>query len=280
MGILDALFYKYFGPIVDDIGNSDAERFISKMKELSVKASGDLKRKIDQQILYAEAGIIGENQIAYELKNSGMDMIAVHDLYLEKNGLSAQIDFMVITRKHVFIIECKNLYGDIEIDDKGDFIRKTGHGQFFRKEGFTSPVTQNERHLNLIKEIRREYKTNFIARGEFDKFFPKIYRSVIVLANPKTILNDKQAPKEIRDIVIRSDRLVAHIKDIEEQDDLYKCSEKEMRELLETFTKCSKPNVSDYAKKYEELLAEMSKGEPQPKPKVAQPKPNKPGKEA
>lgn len=191
-------------------------------------------------------------------------MLIAHDLYLEKNDLSAQIDYLVVTHKHVFVIECKNLYGNIEIDDKGNFIRHKGQGKFYRKEGFTSPVSQNERHLNVLKEIRKEYKTNVLTQAIFvNKVFPQAFRSVVVLANPKTILNDKNAPKEVRDIVIRLDQLVAFIKRVEDSDDMYKSSEAEMRELMESFTKCSAPNKSDYAKKYEELLAEKKKDEPQ-----------------
>ena len=264
MSILDALFFKYFGPVFIK-EDSDAEAFIEKMKSLSTRASGKLKDKIDEQIAIAEAGLKGENQIAFELKNSGMDMLVMHDLYLEKNGLSAQIDFLVIARKHIFVIECKNLYGNIEIDEKGNFIRHKGQGKFYRKEGFPSPVSQNERHLNILKEIRREYKNNFVTQGLFDKLFPQTYRSIVVLANPKTILNDSKAPEEIRKVVIRLDQLVAYIRKIEDEDDSLKSSEKDMHELLDSFIKCSKPVKSDYAMKYEEMLTELiaSKAEPQ-----------------
>ncbi|MBR6125617.1 NERD domain-containing protein [Candidatus Saccharibacteria bacterium] len=256
MGIIDALFYKYFGPVFIK-EDCDVEPYIEKMKSLSARASGKLKEKIDDQIAVVEAGLKGEKQIAFELKNSGMDMLVMHDLYLEKNGLSAQIDFLVIARKHIFVIECKNLYGNIEIDEKGNFIRHKWLGKFERKEGFPSPVSQNERHLNILKEIRREYKNNFVTQGLFDKLFPQTYRSIVVLANPKTILKDQKAPEEIRKVVIRLDQLVSYIKKIEEQDDLYKSSEKEMHELLDSFIKYSKPNKSDYAKKYENMLTEL-----------------------
>lgn len=278
MSILDALFFKYFGPVFIK-EDSDAESFVEKMKSLSSRASGKIKDKIDEQIAIAEAGLKGENQIAFELKNSGMDMLVMHDLYLEKNGLSAQIDFLVIARKHIFVIECKNLYGNIEIDEKGNFIRHKGQGKFYHKEGFPSPVSQNERHLNILKEIRREYKNNFVTQGLFDKLFPQTYRSIVVLANPKTILNDSKAPEEIRKVVIRLDQLVAYIRKIEDEDDSLKSSEKDMHELLDSFIKCSKPVKSDYAKKYEEMLTELiaSKAEPQcekhfekPTPKVVE----------
>ena len=140
--------------------------------------------------------------------------------------------------------------------------------------------------MNVIKEIRREYKTNFYTRGMFEKYFPQTYRSVVVLANPKTILNDKKAPEDIRKKVIRLDQLVSYIKQVEEEDDWAKSSENEMHELLDTILKCSKTNKSDYAKKYEEMLAEcddavervdvssaeqtvMQKNEPEPPKEVA-----------
>ena len=49
MSILDALLYKSFGPVFIK-ENSDAESFIEKMKDLSSKASGKVKEKIEQQI--------------------------------------------------------------------------------------------------------------------------------------------------------------------------------------------------------------------------------------
>ena len=61
-----------------------------EMKSLSTRASGKLKDNIEDQISAAEAELYGERQIAYELRNSGMDMIVAHDLSLEKNDLSAE----------------------------------------------------------------------------------------------------------------------------------------------------------------------------------------------
>lgn len=88
--------------------------------------------------------------------------------------------------------------------------------------------------------------------------FPQVYRSIVVLANPKTILNDKKAPKEVRDIVIRSDQLVSYIKRLEEADDLYRSPESEMRDLMDSFLKCGLPNQEDYVQKFEKMLHQSS----------------------
>ena len=58
--------------------------------------------------------------IAFELRNSHVPMYILHDIYLEDGDLSAQIDYLVFTKKICFVIECKNLFGDIEINSRGN----------------------------------------------------------------------------------------------------------------------------------------------------------------
>lgn len=265
MSILDSIFNKHFGPVFLK-EKSDAEEFIEKMKALSANASGDLKNEIEEQIAAAEAGLYGERQIVFELKNSGLDMYVLHDIYLEKNGLSAQIDFLVMTRQHIFVIECKNLYGDIEIDGKGNFIRHMSFGKRYKKEGIYSPVTQNERHLNVLKEVRFEAKTNILTQMIFESTFSQNYLSMVVLANPKTVLNDKNAPADVKSKVMRADQIVAYIKAADAKNEDANWTESDIRETVQYFLDKSLPNKSDYAKKYEELLAaqcaqESKKGE-------------------
>ena len=117
------LFSKKIGPVFMK-EDSDAEKFIADMTALSEKASGRLKKEIDEQIRYAKAGLVGENNIIFELKNSGMDMIVLHDIYLESDGNGAQIDFLVITKKREYVIECKNLIGNITVNNDGSFVRE------------------------------------------------------------------------------------------------------------------------------------------------------------
>ena len=261
MSILDSFLSKRIGPVFLK-ESSDAEDFITKMNSLLTNATGDIKDKIEEQIKYAEAGLIGEKQIIFELKNSGIDMFILHDIYLEQDDLSAQIDFLLITRQHIYVIECKNLFGDIEIDEKGSFIRHVKYGKFYKKEGLYSPVTQNERHLNVLKEVRRQAKLgSFLGLSEkiFDNNFASNYKSIIVLANSKTILNDQKAPKEIRNKVIRADQLISYIKRVDAEAKDVNWSEESMQETIQYFLDKSIPSKSDYSQKYAELLAECQK---------------------
>jgi hypothetical protein len=116
------LFQKKIGSIFIK-ENSDVSVFLERMQALSDRASGGLKKEIDKQIKLASYGELGENNIIFELKNSGIDMYVLRDIYMEYGGMSAQIDFIIITRKVILVIECKNLIGNIEIDNGGNFIR-------------------------------------------------------------------------------------------------------------------------------------------------------------
>ena len=116
-----ALFNKLDKPIFLK-EESELKVYISKLKELYSKAQGSFKYKIEKELKIATMGELGEKNIAYELKNSNMAMYILHDITLEIDDLSAQIDYIVVTRKRTFIIECKNLIGDIEIDSQGNFV--------------------------------------------------------------------------------------------------------------------------------------------------------------
>lgn len=241
--------------------DSEAKEFIEKLEVLYQKATEEMKPEIEKQMKIAKYGLQGEKSIAFELKNSGIDMYVLHDICLEVGDLSAQIDYLFVTRKHIYVIECKNLIGNIEIDNAGNFIRDYELAGKRIKEGIYSPLTQNQRHLQVIKELRLKEKTNFFSKANFEKNFDSIYKSLIVLANPKTCLNAKYAKKELKSQVIRVDQLVARIKEID-------CASKDsgfsvdaMKETAEIFLNANVKNHSDYAKKYEELVLEMKDNE-------------------
>lgn len=247
------LFQKKIGPVFLK-EDSDSKEVIEKLQILSAKASGELKREIDKQIRIAQYGLLGEQNIAFELKNSGMDMYILHDIYLEVDGLSAQIDYILVTRKHIYVIECKNLIGNIEVDSSGSFIRTYEIAGRKIKEGIYSPITQNQRHLQVIKELGLKHRKNILAKAFYEKYFDSTHKSLVVLANPKTCLYAKYAKKEMKEKIIRADQLIARIKEIENASKEGEMSGEAMRETAESFLNASVKNASDYTRKYEELL--------------------------
>ncbi len=249
----------FFDKITDPVfmkDDSEAEKQLAALKEIQNQLLEE-NEILEREIKLVEAGIFGEKQIRFELENSHFPMYVLHDLYLEHNGLSAQIDYLVVTKKHIYVIECKNLYGNIEIDNKGNFIRSFSYGKKTIKEGIYSPITQNNRHIELIKAIRMEEKTNILTRTLFEKGFEKNYRSIIVLANPRTVLNDKFAKKEVKSLVIRADQLVEYIKSTDRVDDAETMSEKQMEALARFFAEKNQNNPVDYTLKYREMLKDF-----------------------
>lgn len=239
----------------------DAALYISKLEEIKERASNDLKKKIDREIKLAAIGEFGEKNIAFELKNSGIPMYIIHDIYLEYDDMQAQIDYIVITRKVTFIIECKNLIGNIEIDNSGNFIRSY---ELFGKrirEGIYSPITQNQRHLEILKQIKKSQRNNRIVKMLLERNFMERYQSIVVLANPKTILNTRYAKKEIKEKVIRADQLAEYIKRTCENSKSPAFTDKEMRESAESLLKLHLANSTCYTRKYERYLEELQRGE-------------------
>jgi len=231
--------------------DSSAKKQLAALEQLRDSLPASANKRLEADIRALQAGIIGEDRILYELKNSHMDMFVLQDLYLEHDGLTAQIDFLVLTLQRYFIIECKNLYGDIEINNKGDFIRSFG-GR--KREGIYSPITQNQRHLELIRAMRRANR-GLALNLLLDRDFDDLYRSLVVLANPKTVLNDRFAKREVKEKIIRADQLIATIKTInnEKGPGHDKGFRSKIQENAEWFLTQHKQNPVDYLAKYREV---------------------------
>jgi len=233
---------------------SDAKDQLEQLKLLLTSVPDDIKSKVEQDIKLLTYGIQGEEKILFELKNSHIPMYVLHDLFLEDNGLMAQIDFLIITKNRNFIIECKNLVGNIEINSSGDFIRTTEFRGKYKKEGIYSPITQNQRHLELIKLINSKNKGNILTKTLYEKLFYDTNRSVVVLANSKTLLNAKFAKKEVKDKIIRADQLIEHIKRVNKEPYSSTFTDKEMEQSAQFFLKLHTQNPVDYIGKYRNLV--------------------------
>lgn len=199
----------------------------NKIKVLENKLK-NTKSKEEKLYLYEEIqkykyGIQGENKILYELKNSHIPMYILHDINLEYKDYKAQIDFIILTKKNYYIIECKNLYGNISIDNKGNFYRINNKN----KVGIYNPITQLDRHINIIRRYVED-RNNFIGKLIVKKIFDSMYHGIVVLANDNTVVEDKYAPKTVKNKVIRADKLIEYIKYIEKNTDSYASSEKDI----------------------------------------------------
>lgn len=252
-----ALFNKLDKPIFLK-EESELKVYISKLQDLYNKSQGGFKYKIEKELKIATMGEFGESNIGYELKNSNIPMYILRDITLEIGDLSAQIDYIVVTRKMTFIIECKNLIGNIEIDSQGNFVRTYNFNGRYIKEGIYSPITQNQRHLDIIKKIKKESKSNIIMKMLVEKFFHEKYKAIVVLANPKTYLNYKFAKKEVKDKVIKADQLIDFIKKSNAAADIKPLNDEDLKKSAESFLMLHRGDKPSFLKRYRELLNEFN----------------------
>jgi Superfamily II DNA helicase len=229
---------------------SDAYEQLEQLKILAPTLSEEGKRIIKRDISLLEYGIRGEENILFELKNSHIPIIVLRDMNLEHNGLTSQIDFLIFTGKICFIVECKNLYGDITVNNRGEFTRTMKIGTRTTKEGIYSPVTQNQRHFDLIWEILMSMETNFLKKKLSDVVIANAYKPVVVFANPKGVLNVRYAKRELKEKVIRADSLVQYIIEIHNKSVLPRLSRKEKMEWAKNILSFHNEIKVDYLAKY------------------------------
>ena len=204
---------------------------------------GPKKELVERDIAYLKQGIEGEKNVAFELKNSFLPILCLHDIRLEYDDYVAQFDFIVISNKFLCILETKKLNGDIEITKDGDFIRtiKGYNGRFIKKEGMYSPISQNERHVNILREI--------LGKEKLVLTLP--IKSLVVMANPKTILNKIKCPKTIQKSIYKYDQVITFLKGLHDDKTNDKnIPEKHMYNIANYLLDNNKPLKWDYKAKY------------------------------
>lgn len=181
-----------------------AQKTIDKMQfDLEKEKSSEAQKDLVNKIKIFELGLSGEKSVQFELMNAFIPIHILHDLYLEHGEWKAQIDFIVITRKFILVVEVKNYYGNIHVTEQGDFIRNVMKGKkVVFQEGFYSPIRQIERQTEVLRTLLKEH-------GVIGDKTP--IKQVVVFTNNKTILDLKKAKENIQDRIVRVDGLVGFI---------------------------------------------------------------------
>ncbi len=216
---------------------------LNDLIELSKKLKdGDKKDHIERDIIWLKTGIAGENNVYYEIKNSFIPLICLHDIRLEYKDYVSQYDFIIITNKFICVLETKKLFGNISINRDGDFIRtlKNRNGKSY-KEGMYSPISQNERHLRILKEI--------LVNNNVIRYMP--LKSLVVMANEKTIIDKRRCPSHISKALYKYDQIVPYLKrNLNDKKNDMNVSGKNMVRIAKFLLKNDKPIKFDYLAKY------------------------------
>ena len=106
-----------------------------------------------------------------------------------------------------YFIECKNLIGNITVNESGDFIREYSYKSHKVKKGIESPYRQVQAQREVYKKIWLKMQGKFRS-FLFEKGFENIHRILVVAANGENILNVKYAPKDMKYNIIKADALI------------------------------------------------------------------------
>lgn len=66
-------------------------------------------QNIQRDIKFIKYGNEGEKNVIYELKNSFIPMYIIHDLTIQYDDYKAQMDFVLITKKFICVLETKKI---------------------------------------------------------------------------------------------------------------------------------------------------------------------------
>ena len=117
--------------------------------------------------------------------------------------------------------------------------------------------------IKALRKAGRSTVANLVAGSSTDD----IYRSLVVLANPKTILNNRYAKRDVKAQVIRADQLIETIKRVNDEKGpgRDKTFRSVTQDCAEWFLAQHKPREIDYLAKYrEEPEAEQTASRPEP----------------
>jgi len=128
---------------------------VAELEALLATAPALIKPKIEQEVRLVRAGNKGERESAYliDFENAAhKNRVVLHDLRFEVNGRVAQIDHLMINRLlDVYVFETKHFNNGLKITEDGEFLRWNDYKKTF--EGMPSPLAQNERHIQVLKDV-------------------------------------------------------------------------------------------------------------------------------
>lgn len=196
------------------------------------------KNKIDREIRNIRSGIAGEKEAAYNINfhyENSKNWMVIHDLRLQHQGQSAQIDHLLINRfMEVYVCESKRFGEGITINEHGEFSAYY-QGKAY---GIPSPIEQNHRHITLLERLFDQGDIALPVRLGL-KLKPKCY-SLILIANNARITRPKNG-KVVQglDRIIKNEQVYKRIhKDIDEEKifSMFASASKIIsRETLQTF---------------------------------------------
>ena len=223
----------------NDTLNNNIKNLMNKQK---TESSALKNNALNYQILLFKIGELGESKVLDELKYSFYPMNIIKDISINIGEFHCQIDFLIITKKSMYLIECKNNGANLKIDSTGSF--------YLVKEG------KKNRIFSVLNQIERQKM--ILEQLDFDVDIKNIH-PIIVYANEETgiEIEDETILRGID--VINLDRLNSLIREKEKDLEEIYCEEeieKIKNKLLDPILKNS-DYVEENSKKWDEFELRM-----------------------
>lgn len=150
------------------------------IRALSLEALKDRLREdhpktfqIEQEHKWRMTGFKGERAVSYYLEFlPEKDFFIFHALRLPSGKHFFQMDFLLLTTRCIFILECKNFYGTLSFDQSFNQLIRTVND---KEEGFQDPISQVKWHRQQLLSFLHSHQISLPI--EF----------LVVISNPSTI---------------------------------------------------------------------------------------------
>ena len=128
---------------------------LSQLEQAAKSCTGNETKQVARDLAIRKAGVKGETESAYLIDfhfAASPNWAVIHDLRVEHNGRTAQVDHLLINRwMECYVLETKHFHAGIKITEDGEFMRWNDYKHTF--EGMPSPLLQNDRHIAVLRDV-------------------------------------------------------------------------------------------------------------------------------
>jgi Nuclease-related domain len=183
------------------------------------------------------AGYNGERALSYYLDFlPDKDYFIFHDLRLPNGPYHFQIDYLVLSRRLAFILECKNFYGTLLLEDSFNQLIRTAND---KEEGFQNPLSQAKWHQQQLRIFLQSHG------------FPHTpIEYLVAFSSPSTILKTNSRSQAVLKRIVHGYNLLDRLDEIGKAYKKEGIEMKHLRKLCKLILKNHVPSDQDILQKY------------------------------
>lgn len=236
------------------------------------EASRHDTERLRSQIDAIIRGDLSESKAAYVLDvhfgQSARNWAVIHDLRISVDGLSAQIDHLLINRLlEIWVLESKRMAGGIKVLENGECL--TFNGKF--PVAIESPIEQNRRHVSMLQRLL-DSDAVALPRRLGLAIKPKL-RSLVLISDGR--ITRPKAKVAGLDTLIRTELLVRHVEATFDKGNPLDIVKVVGTDTLENFARqlvaLHQPIEYDWERRFKLASPKPAQQAAQPAPPVAEP---------